>query len=181
MKRNAYGGVHRARWNTDEEGRQRCCPPVQVTAFALGIVGVVFGFLEAGGWDTVYTIHRNLGITVLALGTAQVCTEGVVALFTFLSGGDSEKKKLHILPSFNQACTHFKISPTICTLPPPCSPPSLPTHYQHTLPFPRQMTALLWRPHKESGQPVTTARTVWTWVHRSLGLSAALLAIANIY
>jgi hypothetical protein len=97
VKRNAYGGVHRARWNTDEEGRQRCCLPVQVTAFALGIVGVVFGFLEAGGWDTVYTTHRNLGITVLALGTAQVCTEGVVASCTFSCRGFREAAAAHIV------------------------------------------------------------------------------------
>lgn len=44
----------------------------QVLGFGMGIAGVVCGFIASNGWDTPYSIHRDIGITVTVLGGVQV-------------------------------------------------------------------------------------------------------------
>ncbi|GAB4817649.1 hypothetical protein N2152v2_004695 [Parachlorella kessleri] len=45
---------------------------VQSIGFLLGIVGFGLGFAIRGSWSTPYAVHRNLGVAVMVLGTAQV-------------------------------------------------------------------------------------------------------------
>ena len=49
------------------------CRAVQIIGFLLGIAGFGLGFSIRGSWSTPYAVHRNLGVAVMVLGTAQVC------------------------------------------------------------------------------------------------------------
>lgn len=54
------------------------CPPptsrraMQSLGLLLGLAGFALGFVIAGGWDTAFTTHRNLGMAATVFGVLQV-------------------------------------------------------------------------------------------------------------
>jgi hypothetical protein len=45
---------------------------IQTLGFCVGIAGLACAFVATGGWETPYTTHRSLGITIMVLGAVQM-------------------------------------------------------------------------------------------------------------